>query len=120
MAHMSGKRIWHPDEEAFAGTLAGMAAQVIFNAEHRRLTSQLKQAQKMESVGRLAGGVAHDFNNMLGVILGHVELAMGESAPRKLCTGIWKNPGICHAFRQSDPAAADLARSRSFLPKFWT
>ncbi|WP_020586887.1 PAS domain S-box protein [Desulfobacter curvatus] len=51
------------------------------DAEREKLQKQLNQAQKMEAVGRLAGGVAHDFNNMLGVILGYVELAFEKIDP---------------------------------------
>jgi len=50
-------------------------------AERERLQAQLHQAQKTESIGRLAGGVAHDFNNMLGVIIGYAEMALVRTDP---------------------------------------
>ena len=47
----------------------------------RQLEAQLRQTQKMEAVGRLAAGVAHDFNNILGIILGYSDLSLGLIAP---------------------------------------
>lgn len=58
--------------------------------EHRQvMEDRLRQAQKMEAVGRLAGGVAHDYNNMTSVIMGYADLALEN-------------------LDQSDPLYADL------------
>ena len=59
------------------GTVQDITDRKRAEEEKGQLEAQLQQAQKMESVGRLAGGVAHDFNNMLGVIIGHAELGLG-------------------------------------------
>lgn len=63
--------------------------------EKEKLQRKLTQAQKMETVGRLTGGVAHDFNNILSVILGYTEMAMDQAQP---------NSGLYHSLQRIQEA----------------
>ncbi len=70
---ISGELVRLGDEVLSLTTLRDVTDEKRAAGERRQLESQLRQAQKMEAIGRLAGGVAHDFNNMLGVILGYTD-----------------------------------------------
>ncbi|NTW35065.1 MAG: PAS domain S-box protein [Syntrophobacteraceae bacterium] len=67
------KKKWHA-----MGIIRDISERKLAAAEHERMEAQLRQAQKMEAIGTLAGGVAHDFNNILAAIIGYTELALHE------------------------------------------
>ncbi|MHB8793548.1 MAG: PAS domain-containing sensor histidine kinase [Thermoleophilia bacterium] len=79
--------------------------------EHRRLEEQLRQSQKLESIGMLAGGVAHDFNNYLTAIEGYTDLAMQELSEDSMAYRELKEA------RLSSDRAANLARQLLFFSR---
>jgi PAS domain S-box-containing protein len=115
LRHRNGEHRWvldrfvtRVDEQggplALIGSLSDIHDRKRAEEQRASLEAQLQQAQKMESVGRLAGGVAHDFNNMLSVILGNTDMALSQLDPSH---PLW---GDLDEIRQAAKRSADLTR----------
>jgi len=97
-----GNRIWTLENYSITTDETGrrvLEGAVLDATERHSLEQQLQQAQKMESVGQLAGGVAHDFNNLLTVMRGYSDLQLEKTAP--------SDP--IHGYAEQINAAADRA-----------
>ena len=70
------------DKNTCVGLIEEITTMKLAEEKHSRLQQQFQHSQKMESIGTLAGGVAHDFNNILMVILGHVESVKRRMKPK--------------------------------------
>ena len=91
-SHVEDEVLWRADGSSFPAEywsypirheerIVGSVVTFLDITERRRLEEQFRQAQKMEAVGQLAGGVAQDFNNLLQVIMGYGELLLGTLRP---------------------------------------
>lgn len=110
-AEMSVSTVQYQGEDVIQGVLRDVTDSEI-------LQRQLEQVHKLESIGRLAGGVAHDFNNMLSIILGRVEMMLLETKPED------QSYGSLMEIRSAAVSSSDLtkqllafARQQTIAPK---
>ena len=100
------------------GTIVNYVAVKHDITRERELEEQLRQAQKMESVGRLAGGVAHDFNNMLQIMNGYIELSMTELEPgTSLYANLQQVRNVAHKSAELTGQLLAFARRQTVSPK---
>lgn len=92
--------IWNSLLRDASGAVTGVVEAVADNTERKRLEEQFRQVQKMEAVGRLAGGVAHDFNNLLTVITGYCDMILDQLGPGHPIT-----PDVEQVVKAADRAA---------------
>ena len=95
---------YHTTLRNAGGEVTGVASLGVDITQQRLLEEQFRQAQKMETLGRLAGGVAHDFNNHLTVINGYAEVLLSQLKPDDPMRAKVKN------IRYSGKEAAELTR----------
>ena len=99
------------DQDQLRVTLEAVKNRIRMERHQRALIEQLNQSQKMEAIGRLAGGIAHNFNNILSVMIGNAELCMrdlDEADPNSARVQKIKKSGM----RAKDLTAKLLALSR--------
>lgn len=100
------------------GEISGVIGTYMDITQQRQMEVQLRQTQKMEAIGQLVGGVAHDFNNMLQIILGHAEIVINKTAPDNPITGSLQE--IQEAARRSAALTRQLlafARKQDIAPE---
>jgi len=102
-----GKEVWvrvSATPSFHDGRFDGSLMMVRDTTERRVLEAQFQQSQKMEAIGRLAGGVAHDFNNLLTIIIGYADLIRETMAPAD------PNQGLVGEIHKAAERAAALTR----------